>query len=68
MFIAALFTTGHGSTLMSTDRWTDKVDVRKACNGTLLSHEKKWKCGICRHTDGPRDTEWSCQKGLSLIF
>ena len=46
---------------MSINRGTDKKDVIRIYNGTLLSHQKEWNNAICSHVDGPGDyhTKWS---------
>ena len=37
------------------DRWMDKEDMVRVCNGILPSLKKDWNDAICRNTDGPRD-------------
>ena len=54
VFIAALFTIGHGSKLMSINRQMDKEDVVHIYNGKLLNHKKERNWVICTDVDGPR--------------
>ena len=54
VFTAALFTTARTwKQQMSIDRWMDKEDVVRICNGIFLSHKKEQTWVICSEVDEP---------------
>ena len=47
------------TTCMRTERWMDKEDVVRVCDGILLSPQKEWNDASCSNMDRPGDYQSS---------